>query len=205
MVLLQAATPWSPAQVQDTVNRIVARPAYQRDFAESIFDRLLRAIVEFLSRLIEGAAGLVGTRAVVYTVLGALLLLLVIRLALDLRAEMASGVVTGRRGGPVQASDPWGEAERLARAGAYTDAAHALFRSLLTALGARGEVRVHTSKTAGEYARELRRERAPSSDRFQAFRVRYDRAIYGERTVSEAEYRALLVDARPMVVPERGR
>ena len=203
MSLAFQATSWSPTQVQDTVNRIVARAAYQRDFAESLMDRLFRAIWEFVTEIVRGIAELGGMRMVVYGVLIELLLLLEVRLVLDLRAEMERGVVTGRRGGSVRTSDPWAEAERLARELAFTEAAHALFRALLGALGARGEVSMHASKTAGDYARELRRQRAGSATGFQRFHVRYDRAIYGERIVTADEYRALLAEARPILAPDR--
>lgn len=203
MVALQAAG-WPPAQVQDTINRIVARGAYQRDLGETLLGRLVRWFFHQLDRMIEGAANALGTREVVYGILLVLAVLLLIRLVLDLRAEfdgqsLARSLRTGAR-----VSDPLGEAERLAQAGRYTDAAHALFGALLGALGARGELRVHASKTAGDYARELKRRNAPSAPRFQSFRGRYDRAIYGDGEVSAEGYRALLDDAKPLIRPERG-
>ena len=203
MPWLQGATAWSPAQVQDTINRIVARGAYQRDLSESIISRLLRALFDLVSRLITGAAKLAGTREVVYGVLAVLAVLLIVRLVLDLRAEMAGQTVARSRRKGVRASDPWGDAERLAQTGHFTEAAHALFGALLGALGARGEVRVHASKTAGDYARELRRRNAPSASRFQHFRARYDQAVYGDGTVSGETYRALLDDARPLIATGR--
>ncbi len=205
MLLSQSVTSWTPAQVQDTVNRIVSRAAYQRDFTESLLDRIFSAIFRFLGDLIRAAAEAGGTRTTVYLVLGVLLALLVIRLVLDLRAEWTGTTVARSRRVGMRTNDPWGEAERLAQSGAYTDAAHALFVALLGALAARGEVRVHASKTAGDYARELRRRNAPSAPRFQSFRTRYDRAVYGVGIVSGDDYRALLDDARPMLAVERAR
>jgi hypothetical protein len=205
MLLLQAGTAWTPAQVQDTVNRIVSRAAYQRDFTESLLSQIVGAIVRFIDGLIRAAVHAANTRSIVYLVLGALAVLLLLRLVLDLRAELdGTGVARSRRVGG-QVSDPWNDAERLAQAGRYTDAAHALLAALLGALGARGEVRVHASKTAGDYARELRRRNAPSAPRFQSFRTRYDRAVYGTGDVSGDEYRALLDDARPMLDAGRAK
>ncbi|MBI3790868.1 MAG: DUF4129 domain-containing protein [Gemmatimonadetes bacterium] len=203
MVALQAAG-WPPAQVQDTINRIVARGAYQRDLGETLLGRLVRWFFHQLDRMIEGAANALGTREVVYGILLVLAVLLLIRLVLDLRAEFDGQSLARSRRTGARVSDPWGEAERLAQAGRYTDAAHALFGALLGALGARGELRVHASKTAGDYARELKRRNAPSAPRFQSFRGRYDRAIYGDGEVSAEGYRALLDDAKPLIRPERG-
>ncbi len=203
MLLLQAATSWPPPQVQDTINRIVSRPEYQRDFSESLLQRIVRTIARFIWDLLSMVANAAGTRTIVYVAVGLLLLLLVARLVLDMRAEIDGTSVTRSRRSGVRTSDPLGEAERLAQAGAFTDAAHALFVALLGTLGARGELRLHASKTAGDYARELRRRNAPSSPRFQSFRVRYDRAVYGAGVVSGDEYRALLEDARPLLSQDR--
>ncbi len=198
MALLQAANAWSPAQVQDTINRIVSRTAYQRDFSQSLLQRIVSAIFRFIADVLDAVAKAAGTRTVVYVVLGTLLVLLLVRLVLDLRAELDGTAVARSRRTSARVGDPWGDAERLAQAGAFTEAAHALFVALLGTLGARGEVRLHASKTAGDYARELRRRNAPSAPRFQSFRARYDRAVYGAGVVSSEDYRALLDDARPL-------
>jgi hypothetical protein len=195
------AAAWPPAQVQDTINRIVARAAYQRDFSESLLGRLFRWFVTQLVDFVEAAGQALGRREVIYAVLGTLAVLLVIRLVLDVRAELDGRPAARRRRGVARSTDPWGEAERLAAAGRFTDAAHALLAALLGTLGARGEVRVHASKTAGDYARELRRRGAPSAPAFQRFRARYDRVVYGEAEVSEAQYRALRDDAAPLAGP----
>ena len=160
---------------------------------------LFRSIADLVSL----AANAAGTRTIVYLVLAVLALLLVARLLLDLRAELDGTTVARSRRGSVRVSDPWSEAERLAQAGAFTAAAHALFLALLGTLGARGEVRLHASKTAGDYARELRRRNAPSAPSFQSFRARYDRAVYGAGVVSGDDYRALLDYARPLRATEQ--
>lgn len=105
------------------------------------------------------------------------------------------------RAGPSRApaADAWTDAERLARAGEFTAAAHALYGALLARLAAGGEVRVHPSKTAGDYARELRRRASRAQPAFQAFRARYDRVIYGTGRCSADEFAALLLDARPLL------
>lgn len=194
----QVPTAWPAAQVQDTLDRLVARPAYQRDFVVTLGERLLAALLDLLDRLLRLAVDVLGRREVVYGVLGVLLAILLLRLALELRAEFADAPTARARRGARHTGDPWADAERLALAGRFTDAAHALLAALLGGLGLRGEVRLHPSKTAGDYARELRRRRAPSAPAFQRFRQQYDVAVYGGADVSADQYARLLEAARPL-------
>jgi hypothetical protein len=95
------------------------------------------------------------------------------------------------------------EAERLAAAGDYVAAAHALCGALLDSYAARGEIRLHRSKTTGDYARELRRRQAPQASAFQTFRRRYDRMVYGSITIDGAEYQELASLARTQLSGQR--
>ncbi|HVK85962.1 MAG TPA: DUF4129 domain-containing protein [Kofleriaceae bacterium] len=104
---------------------------------------------------------------------------------------------------PGRRADAWHEAERLAAAGDHTAAAHALCEALLLSCAARGELRLHPSKTTGDYARELRRRPAPSAAGFQRFRARYDRVLYDLQRCSPEEYAALLAEAMPIVAQGR--
>lgn len=195
----QAPAPWPAAAVQDSIDRLVEQVAYQRDLATSLGERILAWLVRLMVRLIEGAAEMIGRREVIYVVLSVLLGLLVLRLVLELRGEFAGAGTARARRGAIRAANPWSEAERLAAAGRFTDAAHALLAALLGGLGARGEVRLHASKTAGDYARELRRRRAPSAPAFQRFRAHYDLAVYGGADVSADQYAHLREAAAPLV------
>lgn len=95
--------------------------------------------------------------------------------------------VGGRRRGEFT-GDPWAQAQRLAAAGNYTDAAHALYQGLLLALARRDNLRLHESKTVGDYARELR---SRSSQRFAPFRDfarTYEVVVYGLGTCDRDRY-----------------
>ena len=103
-------------------------------------------------------------------------------------------MIRGRRA--TTAGDPWQSAEALAAAGQFTDAAHVLYGATLALLATRGQIRLHVSKTNGDYARELRRRGAAAHGPFRRFGRRYDRIIYGTGTCDAAEYAALLEEAR---------
>jgi hypothetical protein len=93
-------------------------------------------------------------------------------------------------------ADPWIEADRLAAAGNYTDAAHLLYRGVAQRLAAHELIRLHDSKTSGDYARELRARGWPLHEEFRQFGRRYDHVIFGTGTCDAATYAALRDHAR---------
>lgn len=191
---------WPRAAIHDTVAAIVRQPAYRRSLGTTLLDRVLGWISDWYSRLVA-ALGTVPHGRVVATIAAATIALLVvarIAYAARLRGTSAMSLVRGRskrRAVP----DPWGEAEQLAAAGQFTEAAHALYRATVAILASQGLVRRHDSKTSGDYARELRRRGAPAYAAFRRFGSRYDRIIYGTGMCDVAGYDALLADARAVL------
>lgn len=107
-----------------------------------------------------------------------------------------------RRGrGAGRHADPWVTAQEFAAAGDYTAGAHALYAATLDAAEARREIRIHSSKTAGDYAREVR-TRAP--ERFPGFREfarLYESVIYGVGRCDGLLFDRLRSLALPLVRP----
>src|SRR5437773_686855 len=146
---------WPRTAIHDTVAAIVRQSAYRRDVTRTFLDRILQWIGEMLSRLLEGIAGVPHGRlfATIAFVAVAVLVLARVVYAARLRTTSEGESLPGR-GRATSASDPWREAEQLAAKGQFTEAAHALYRASLAMLAARGLVRLHDSKTSGDYARE---------------------------------------------------
>lgn len=191
------------AAVRDTIAAIARGAEYQRELTSSIGSRILRWIGDVLDDFFKAIANTEHGRAIT---IGALILvgaLIAARIVIGIRAERAMhGARSVRR--PTSASTAaLLDAERLAAAGNFTAAAHALFAALLATFAARGEVRLHDSKTTGDYARELRRRSSSALPPFQAFRSRYDRVIYGDMQCSAGDYYALALDARQALGQER--
>jgi hypothetical protein len=202
MMLAQAATgalppTWTRAAIHDTVASIVRQSPYRRDVQHTLFDRLVQWIFELLDRLFSSVRGLPHGREIALIAAAVLIVLIAGRVlyARRLRAHGFEEIADARIEGST-AGDPWREAERLASAGQFTEAAHALYRSIIAVLATRGLVRPHASKTSGDYARELRRRNAPAEASFRRFGSRYDRIIYGTGVCDETNYGALLTDAR---------
>ncbi|MEO7038907.1 MAG: DUF4129 domain-containing protein [Gemmatimonadaceae bacterium] len=97
--------------------------------------------------------------------------------------------------------DAWTAAQQLAARGDFTAAAHALYAALLDA-GARQQLlRLHPSKTAGDYVREVRRRSSPIFPGFRDFARAYDVVIYGFGECNRERYERLLSLATPIVRP----
>ena len=191
---------WSRAAIHDTVAAIVRQPAYRRGLGTTLLDRVLGWIGAWYERLVS-ALGTVPHGRIVATVAAATVALLVVArvaYAARLRGTSAMSLVRSRSMRRM-ATDPWREAEQLAAAGQFTEAAHALYRATVAILASQGLVRRHDAKTSGDYARELRRRGAAAYAPFRVFGRRYDRIIYGTGACDAAGYDALLADARDVL------
>jgi hypothetical protein len=200
-MLMQGIEPWSAGAVHDTVGVLLRNAAYHRSFWSSLAGRLLLETGRLIMRMIEAMRGIPGGKATVLTVIAIVLLLILGRLFLA--AEWGDEALFRRKGSGARATriDPWTEAERLAAAGDYMAAAHALYQAVIRRLAASERIRVHASKTSGDYARDLRRRGSPLATSFQRFGRRFDRVVFGKTVCTAEDYAALREDA--MGIPER--
>ncbi len=178
---------------------IARQPAYRRSFSTLLVDRLLQWLGDLWNHLVAPLEHSVDARLVAIALAALLVAVVVARLLVAARVSADGDGLGYGTAGRVRAGDPWADAQRLAAAGLYTAAAHALYAALLTRLAGRGAVRLHPSKTAGDYARELRARGALEQEPFQVFRTRYDRLIYGAGACSSDDYAALVRDAQPLL------
>lgn len=194
---------WSDSAIRDTIAAIARDPAYQRDIGQSIMGRAMRWFWTQVDRLMDAVHGLPHGRVIALGVVALLVSLVVARMLIGVRAEQRTRGRSARTHLQLSRNVSLADAERLAQEGNYTAAAHTLFASVLLAGGARGEFKVHPSKTTGDYARELRRRQGAWLRPFQSFRSRYDRVIYGDMRCTAEDYQALERDARTMLAPKR--
>ena len=97
--------------------------------------------------------------------------------------------------------DAWAAAQQLAVDGNYTAAAHALYAALLDAGARQHQLRLHPSKTAGDYVREVRRRSPPTFPVFRDFARSYELVIYGLGECNRERYERLFSLALPIVRP----
>jgi len=92
-------------------------------------------------------------------------------------------------------------AQDLASSGDYTSAAHALYAAMLESAARQQQIRLHPSKTVGDYVRELRSQSSSLFQRFREFGRSYEVVIYGIGWCDADRYRQLYALAVPVVRP----
>lgn len=187
---------WPSGAVHDTVEAVVRGAAFHRSLRQSLFDRLLMWIGEWLAGLFQHIRGTGLARTAALTVAALLVLLVVARLILSARAR-DERVRVSYRGQVAVTEDPWRAAERLAAQGHYEEAAHALYHGVLASVAHAERLRLDPSKTSGDYARELRARGAAAYVPFRAFSRRFDAGVYGH----DACDAALIDDLRRLALP----
>jgi hypothetical protein len=180
--------------VHDTVAMLVRDRAYQRSILGSLLGRAFMAVVQAVGRLLDAIQKIPGGRTTVIVIV--LMLAGLIAARIFMTAGWRDDVIQRRtRSGQPGRADMWTEAERLAARGDYTGAAHALYQAVLRRLAGTDRIRLHASKTSGDYSRELRRRGSPAAAAFQQFGRRFDRVIFGVGECSPAEFEAMFREA----------
>jgi hypothetical protein len=129
-----------------------------------------------LSHYLHGAP---SARTIALGVAGAIALVVIVRLVVAAQARDAERGAAARGARAGAGEDPWREADRLALEGRFEEAAHALYRGVITGVARAERLRLDPSKTSGDYARELRVRGSSSYVAFRAFVRRFDVAVYG--------------------------
>lgn len=200
-------SPITDQAIRDTVAAVFRHPDYDRTLRSTIVERILRWIAEVFGPLFRGVRGSSMAQRVALALVVLLVVALVARLAIVAWGARVAGAAEregrGGRGFGGRLGDPWLEAQRLADAGDYTAAAHAAYEAVLLALRARARVRLHPSKTVGDYGRELRRLQSPLAPTYREFGRLYEVVIYGVGTCDADRWARLRALATDMVARER--
>ena len=192
---------WPAPAIHDTVQAVVRDPAFRRSLRRSLADRLLVWLSEWFDKFTGLVKHMPSTRSFTLAIVTLLVLFLIVRVVISARArDDNTGTATRRRTG-TSTDDPWESAESLTAQGRYEEAAHALYRGVILALGREERLRLHPSKTSGDYARELRRRNAMSLTPFRNFTRRFDIAVYGHGGCDAAA----IDDLRALSAPFRSR
>lgn len=187
--------------MHDTVQAVLRDPAFQRSVRTSLADRMLIWLLDWLDRLGKAMHNLPSGRTIGLGAVALLVVFLLARLVIVARQDKTPLRDASRRRRAVATDDPWEAADLLVADGRFEDAAHALYRGVVLALGRDERLRLDPSRTSGDYARELHRRGSSSLAPFRAFTRRFDAAVYG-RTVPTA---AVLAELRELSLPFRRR
>ncbi|MEO7083278.1 MAG: DUF4129 domain-containing protein [Gemmatimonadaceae bacterium] len=202
--LFQDASPWTAAQVHDTVAKIASDPAYGPGNRVSLISRLFRFLFEKFVELLKFLNGTVDARVFLYAVLAIVGGLIVARLVVAQRLAEGSGGGRSRSGARLDGrADYWRMSLAAAASGQYGEASHFAYAAVIDDLSGRGLIKYHSSKTSGDYARDLRRTAPPLHADFRAFARQFDRVIFRESTVGVRDYEAIR-DAAVRIMATRG-
>jgi hypothetical protein len=191
---------WPAKAIQDTVAAIISQRPYQRSIRSTLFDRILEWIAALIRRLFSQISAVPNAKWVLLAV--AIVVVLAIAARIFLNSEAEERRRRARAGTIHGGADPWVDAERLAGAGNYTEAAHLLYRAVTERLAAAELIRLHPSKTSGDYARELRARGAIMHAEFRHFGRRYDHVLFGTGECDAETYASLREQASRLIRPE---
>ena len=182
----------APAAVRDTLAAVFRQPAFDRSLRETLWRRLRDWFGALLDRI---NAAMAESPVAWWTarVLLALAVALVVGRAAYLgwawwreRERHATPRTTGRRG---TAGDPWLRPP---------PPAHLLYQALLQLLAGRERLRLHPSKTVGDYARELRARSSTAFPAFRDFARDYEIVVYDLQACDRQRYERLRDLAHPL-------
>ncbi len=181
----------------------------QRAFAQRQPSWIARKINEFLEWLGDLLRHFSGTRTAnpvvfwtVITIIAVVAAAIIARLALVSYRRRRQGIDARpepRGAAGFAHGDPWTLAQQHAAHGDFTSAAHSLYLALLHAIARRGLVRLHPSKTVGDYVRELRARSATVFTGFRDFARAYETVVYGTGVCDRDRYETLQRLALPIV------
>jgi hypothetical protein len=201
VILQRSIGEWTTRAIHDTVDAIARQPAYAVPLRRSLLGRAFGWLLERFADLIALFRGSRDLR-IAAIVAAALILFAIVG-----RIVVARQIDTVRRRGAFGADfgkgerrDFWNLARELAAAGDHVAASHALYAAVIDSLTRSGSITFHSSKTSGDYARELFRRGAANASEFRTFARYFDRVMYGAATVSADDYARLSSMAERLVV-----
>jgi hypothetical protein len=192
VLLQQAVGRWSTAEIHDTVAAIARQPAYAVPLRRSLLGRALAYLINRFGDLLDLLHGSRDFRLVAIASVVVIVLAIAGRVLISRQLDVAGRSAGRIRGGVGEQRDYWLLANELSATGDHVGACHALYAAVVETLVRRGDIKFHSSKTSGDYARELRRRGSPSFQSFLAFARQFDRVVYGRATVDREDFAGLL-------------
>jgi hypothetical protein len=202
---LQQRLPVSETAIRDTMAAVFRQAAFAKR-QPSWIARKINQFFDWLWDLLRQFGHARGSNPVLFwtvtTLAVAIIVAIIARLVIVSYHRRRQGIDARPelRGAPaISHGDPWAAAQQYAARGDFTAAAHSLYLALLNAIARRGLIRLHPSKTAGDYVRELRSRSATSFTRFREFARAYETVVYGSGVCDQERYETLQRLAMPIV------
>lgn len=194
-----AAGRWTPAQIHDTVAAIARQPAYATPIQQSILGRLLTAVFRWVRELFDRTGSWPSLRYVLIAAALALILFVLAGVVVGQRTKARRAAAADLRVVGAGPGDYWTLADQFDASGDFNSACHAIYRAVLDGLARADLIRLHASKTSGDYARALRHRGSPRAAEFWRFARQFERCVYGWGPPTHEDYLHLATAARAIV------
>jgi hypothetical protein len=194
--------------IRDTVERVFQAGVYNQTTLAQRFFIWLAQLFRAIGAVIRSLVGMVSQSTALSWAVVVLAIIVIVAITSRIlylwqlrRLQHAAS--------PVRLGDAWfggrGDAlalaEDAARQGNFTEAAHALYEALLRAIARTHQIKLHPSKTVGDYGRELRAKGSTLLTRYREFGRDYETVIYGVGTCDRERFERLYVTAAPILRP----
>jgi hypothetical protein len=191
---------WSARQIHDTVAAIVRQPDYGAGARRSMLSRFLEFVLRWLDKLLDRAGGTLNGKFIVAAAIVLVVVLVVGRMVVERQVEARRGRLRRSAQNRGVIVDRRQLARDSAAAGRFEEACHALYLAVLDELVAAGALKLHRSKTSGDYARDLKRRGVPAAAAFREFARTFERAVYAGDRVTESDYERVAAASERVVV-----
>ena len=201
-----AHPPLNESAIRDTVDHVFSAGIYNQT---TLLQRgliwlgdIFREVLGFFGRLlreVQSSPLLSWTALVVIAILVIAIAARLVYLWQLRRIQAATSPVRFADAWIGGAGDPLAIAEREAREGNFTEAAHALYAALLGAIARQHQIKVHQSKTVGDYARELRARGSALLGGYREFGRTYETVMYGLGSCDRERFDRLYAIAVPIL------
>jgi len=182
----------SNSAIADTVAAVLRSRDFVSHNTVSIGQLIAEWIWGAVVRFLGFAASHPAIGLVLRLTLGAILLVILVRIVYGLIIRYSPSTLGRQHFDPTRTTDWWNTAQQRASSDDYTGAAHALYLALLGSTARRGLITLHESKTTGDYLREVRRRpEAIDLPRFADFTRSYETVVYGIGTCDQERYSRL--------------
>ena len=201
MIQQQSIGEWTTRAIHDTVDAIARQPEYAVPLRRSLLGRAFGWLIERFAELIELFRGSRDLRIAAIVAAALILFAIIGRIVVARQIDtVRRRAVFGADFGKGERRDYWNLARELAATGDHVAASHALYAAVIDTLARSGAITFHSSKTSGDYARELFRRGVTNASEFRAFARNFDRVVYGAATVGADDYGRLSAMAEKVVV-----
>lgn len=186
----------SPDTVQQTISAVFAGEQYQRSLRRSLWEQLVGWIGRIINAVMRAMEDSPTLKWTVILSLAGIATAIAIRVAYVKRLDEIGGRVRLHDSKQCGRGNLWNLAQEEAAAGEFLQAAHTLYMAILESISRSDRIVIESSKTVGDYSRELRRKASQSLPLYREFAHLYEPVVWGTGRCDRESFDRLAVIAQ---------